>query len=356
MNGEFLTQRDFAALTGLSTATIVKMLKTGAINKSESGRIPKSEVIKVYINRIKKYAEYGTLLITFDKTSEEIEMLKQHFLDSSYADRYRDTIRCYNGVRDIIGVVTKPSSTVDAKTVNEQYNKEVLSLFMQKYCQVVDAYFISLVSVGQFKSFSSLTVVDAYEYLMFGKFSQENDEISSFLSDAVAVKEINQYIQVRFDSIVSELCLVDKNDAPLFSRQMLSKDFFKREGELYKSFFYDTEGKLDPPFLKQNQKVLDNLIKSANGKRTKSSIDSILTDGFVSIINVDSSCANLLQSSGTFVEGDVLSEAYSGIYSKVIVTKSAMELASLVESGLGALPLLLDKTSSASVIYDEKLN
>lgn len=356
MASEFLTQREFAALAGLSTATVVKMIANGTIKKSESGRIPKSEIIKVYINRIKKYAEYGTLIVTFDKTEEEVEILKQRFLDSDYANRFRDTVRCYSGIRDLISVVTKPSSSVNAETVQEQYNKEILSLFMQKYCQVIDAYFTSLASVGTFKTFSALSVFDAYEYLMFGKFSNESDVISSFLADTVAIKEISQYIQLRFDSIISELCLVGENGSPLFSRQSLTKEFFKREGTLYNSFFFDGEGKKNTTFLKLNQKVLDGLINSANGKRAKSSIDSILTDGFVSVINVDSSCVNLLQSSGSFVEGDILSEACCGIYSKVIITKSAKELTSNIDNNLGALPLLLEKTSSASVIYDETLN
>lgn len=355
MGDEFLTQRDFAALTGLSTATVVKRIKNGTITRASSGRIPKSEVIKTYIDRIKKYAEYGTLVITFDKDEDELELLKQHFLSSSYVGKLRDTIRCYSGVRDIIGVVTKPNTSVDAKTVQEQYNKEVLNLFMQKYCQVVDSYFVSLASNGMFKSFSALSVSDAYDYLMFGKFFNVTDASSSFLADAVAVKEINQYVQVRFNSIMTELCLVGQDGSSLFTRDALCKEFFNKEGDLYNSFFFNSNGQKEVVFLTQSQKVVDSLIKSANGRRTKATIDTVLSDGFVSIINVDSSCVNLLQSTGSYVEGDVLSEACCGAYSRVIVNKSATELASCTENGLCVLPMLLQKTSSASVVYDDSL-
>ena len=62
MAKETYTQREFSELTGLSTATIVKMLKLGSIKRAADGKIPASEVEKAMKEKLKKYANKGTLI------------------------------------------------------------------------------------------------------------------------------------------------------------------------------------------------------------------------------------------------------------------------------------------------------
>ena len=57
------TQRKFSELTGLSTATIVKMLNSGELKRASDGKIPESEVTRLIIERIKNYSKYGYLVI-----------------------------------------------------------------------------------------------------------------------------------------------------------------------------------------------------------------------------------------------------------------------------------------------------
>lgn len=73
-----LTQREFAEITGASTATVSAMLKAGVLRKTPDGRIPQGEVEHYFEKEIKKYSGNGTYLLSTADTEEEVLRIKEN--------------------------------------------------------------------------------------------------------------------------------------------------------------------------------------------------------------------------------------------------------------------------------------
>lgn len=69
------THRDFAKAAGISTATVGKMVRQGEIQTTSEGHIPATELTKVYIKRVRKFAAFGTLVLCVDGADSDAEAL-----------------------------------------------------------------------------------------------------------------------------------------------------------------------------------------------------------------------------------------------------------------------------------------
>lgn len=347
MTANLLTQRDFAALAGISTATVVKMIKSGELLKTESGRVPSSELIKILSKRIQKYREFGTLILAFDKTDEEIEEIKKNFLHSDYAKKVKDTLAFYKGMEDIVGTVNKPchKGSVEVELLQEKYNREILVTFMTKYKFIVDTYFTGLAHTGRFKEFNKINVAAAISYLMYGVVPADfiDDAVQAFLDKQSEASVITTEMNSKFDALMRELSLVGDNNQPIFKRTALTPEFFTKSGEVYRSFFFDTQGNRSVLYLKHVAKTADNLAKYANGKHIKSVIDTTLRDGFCSVVSFDSIDESVLC--------QCTEEMTNDFYSRIIVANSRESL--LKSSNMYAVALVTLLNTSNKVIFDE---
>lgn len=347
MTADLLTQRDFAALAGISTATVVKMVRSGELLKTENGRIPSSELIKIFSKRIQKYREFGTLILAFDKTDEEIEEIKKNFLHSDYAKKVKDTLAFYKGMKDIMITMNKPCSecSVEVELLQEKYNREILATLMTKYKFIVDTYFTGLAHTGRFKEFNKINVAAAISYLMYGVVPADfvDDAVQAFLDSQSEATIITREMNSKFDVLMRELNLVGDNNQPIFKRTVLTPEFFKKSGELYKVFFFDAQGNRSVLYLKPVVKTFGNLAKYANGKHIKSVIDTTLSDGFCSVVSYGDIDENVLHQS--------TEEMTSDFYSRIIVANSRESL--LKSPNVYAVALVTLLSTSNKVIFDE---
>lgn len=349
MGDKSYTQRDFAALAGISTATVVKMVKSGELEKNAEGRISGSELQRVILSRIRKYADCGTLIITFGKSDEELDAMKENFLNSKYVKKDKDAIQYYDSINSIVNAVTKPPvSDISLELMQERYNREILTAFATKYKSVIDSYFASLACTRRFECFSRLETSMAYDYLLYGRFLESHaynkESADAFLNSSDCIKDVIQReADAKFDTVMREFNLVGDNNQPLFRRTDLSEEFFKKSGELYNSFFYDSNGNRKVLFIKQCPKIAKNLAAFVTGKHTKSNIDRILSDGFYTIINMNSPADYEM----------VLTTAFSHVYSRIIIANTPEDLSQDDANRLGVLAIALNSDTTLNIVYDE---
>lgn len=358
MTNKTYTQRDFAALVGLSTATIVKMLKRGDIQKDSDGRIPANEVYRIYTMNIAKYKEFGSLLITFDKTDEELEKIKQNYLNSQYAKTYKNTLKFYTSIQDIINTakdINPIKANGNENEISDAYNKRILATFISKYKVIVANYMSTLLDNKEYESFCDLPAKLAYEYLLCGSFSETNGVVEAFLADEEVVKKINQYLDNKFRLLMIELHLYwEREDQLVFNRNILDYDFFKKTGEVYTSYFSNKDAKRPSVHLNRHDKISADLYTRNRGKRITHNLDNILTNGFVFLLNID---CNKLDITSDFIDdytSDLLTVIDSDMYSTAIVTETGNTIKDKCEIYCYSLAPILARKSIKAYIDELK--
>lgn len=320
------TQRDFAAIAGLSTSTIVKMLKRGDIQKDSDGRIPAAELNRIYALNIAKYKEFGSLLITFDKTDEELTEIKQNYINSEYVKQHKNTLNFYTSIQDIIDTATNmnPIKTENNRDeLSDNYNRKILATFISKYKVIVSNYMSTLLDTKEYESFCNLPAKLAYEYLLCGSFSETNGVVEIFLADKEAVKKINQHLDNKFRLLMIELHLYwEKEDQLVFDRALLDYDFFKKTGEVYNSYFSSKNPKRPSVYLNRHEKINVDLSNRNRGQHIKNNLDNLLTDDFVFLLNINSSKLNIGSDYVDDYTRELLTIIDSDMYSTVVITET----------------------------------
>lgn len=287
------SQRDFAHLVGVSTATVANMVKSGEIKKGVDGHIPQAEVQRYYENIVRKLSSRGTLVITLNETEEGINKIKTDF-ERFYADEKQTVPCCFSSVNDIITKASHKESSEDtsvkAALVQEKYNVAVLNSFMQQYKTVVVNYFASLVTDKSYPDFCKLPCEIAFDLLLYGKVFAKgyyDSAVEDFLDSVQGCIDAIQFsINARFDLLMRDLKLVGKNDQLLFRREQLTPEFFECKGALYNSFFYDNSGRKDICYISHNEKIIKAVLGKSQGKKIKENIVNLLDGGFYTICNI----------------------------------------------------------------------
>lgn len=284
------TQRGFAAAAGISTATVVQLIKSGRIQKGEGGRIPATELRKFFIDVMRKCSANGTLMLCVGKSDDEVAELKQSVDESYQANGV--VARYFADINEIIRTAADYTQSEASTKINiVKYNKQVLDAFIKKYKSSAKEYFSNLVSSGRFPEFSNLPASVAYEIVFYGKSAV----------DLSCMSVIQNEMDSRYRVIIDELCLTGDNNAPLFKRTDLDAEFYNKSGAIYNLFVGD-----DPVLLKKCDSILQEVAQSALGSHLKSSIRSLLDDAFYTICNVDG-------------EDNYLELISSGVYGRILV-------------------------------------
>lgn len=287
------SQRDFAHLVGVSTATVANMVKAGEIKKGADGHIPQTEVQRYYENIVRKLSARGTLVITLNETEEGINRIKSDF-ERYYASEKQAVPSYFSSVNDIIAKASHKESsgdtTIEAALVQEKYNVAVLNSFMQQYRAVVVNYFASLVSDGEYPGFCKLPCDIVFDLLLYGKVFAEgyyDSAVEDFLSSVQdCISAIQFSINAKFELLMRDLKLIGKDNQLLFRREHLTPEFFECKGALYNSFFYNNSGMKDICYISHNEKIIKAVLGKSQGKKIKENIINMLDDGFYTICNI----------------------------------------------------------------------
>lgn len=320
------SQREFANLIGVSTATLSNMIKSGEIKKAPDGRIPQIEIQHYYENVIRKYANRGTLIITNQASDTDISSIKESF-ESACIEKEDKTPRYFNSVYEIISEANKfedtGSSEVQMQLLQERYNLAVLSALIQQYQSKAADYFTSLVVNKKYPDFCKLPCEIAFDLILYGKIYVEgyfDSAVEDYLASVDScMQDIQFAMDSRFDLLMRELKLVGKDDQLLFKRTQLTPDFFNKSGSLYNSFFYN-KGKKDVVYIAMNEKIKKTVIGKSQGRKIKDNIENLLSDNFYTICNIDGSdegASKIASVIGSGYYGNLLVMMDESSYSKV---------------------------------------
>lgn len=378
MAKETYTQREFSELTGLSTATIVKMLKLGNIKRAADGKIPASEVEKAMKEKLKKYANKGTLILIFEDSpfpkdaliNAVIEDLKSAQTDVDEEDRV--TPICISSINDIIEKATEGDSKLPTEELIRIYNRRVLKEFMIEYDSMIKDFIHNIAGktlaheskekekreriadtyreIREELPYEALLDLMYYEKVIYFKDNPRQQEVVNNILNSCAddIKRLQMILDAKFDLIMRKLFLVQgdpymdvANATPLFTRSMLSPDFFECRGSLYNSFFKDSTDSCKPVVLRQVPKIAESMKTTLATRRRKANLDTLLKAGYYSIITLNST--NLTSE----FEDALIMNICSGLYNKIVVNLTADDFKSRASA---RLTMGLDIASSTNNI------
>ena len=183
------------------------------------------------------------------------------------------------------------------------------------------SYFADIVSSNRYKGFNDLPCSVGFEILAYGHIITPI-EGSGITMDVIEsedwFKDVNGYMNGIFMNLMEELYLTLDNGTPMFRRQQLTPDFFRRDGLLYKQFFnvINEDGSMTKTImhLKRNDKIFKPLVTRADVGSIKSNIATVLEDGFYTVLNFNLS-ENIKPSALTPLAGQIC----SGLYKTIVV-------------------------------------
>lgn len=292
MTEKLYTQREFSDLAGISTATTVKLLKEGTLKRDVSGKIPSSELRRFYIDFIKRYSAKGTFIICIDDTDEVVADIKTKF-ENLWNLQTGSVPNYITSVDDLVSGALQDVTGLDSAFYNElqqeKYNRRVLTQFITRYKGVVADYLVNLLSEGKYDNLLSLPCNVLWEYFLCDKLpdniTEDMQSILSLNKEKLSMTKLG--LDNRFTELMNELSIKNmETGVLLFSRSDLTLDFFNKEGSLYNSFFFDSNGKKNPVHLGGCSKLTAELANATAGKRFKSNIDKMLSNGFYSVVNI----------------------------------------------------------------------
>ena len=269
------TQRKFSELTGLSTAPIVKMLNSGELKRASDGKIPESEVTRLIIERIKNYSKYGYLVIFVDLPNVDSADLNKLATDYFTSANIPEPVYV-DSVQDIYSLAAKNDDNLLDITKHKAYNEKVLKLFMTKYNNMITTFLNDMQGrisgkkdnkkeekeerEQRYRAIRGKLPYDAIlELAYYGKVLNYHNNLN--MSEInIAVEELQEelnyfqnYLNNQFLDIMKSLYLIKgdpydttkKDIDPIFTRDMLTPNFFMCKDAIYNMFFSSSDKHLD---------------------------------------------------------------------------------------------------------------
>jgi hypothetical protein len=304
MGNKAYTQRDFAALAGISTATVVNMVKNRELSKTPEGRIPQIEIRNIILKRIAKYASKGSIVLTLNEDLDTQAKALDKFLQEQ-VNLSNKSLKFFGSIDDIVNSLTMSNHNSEIKGkyfAVSAYNKKVINTFIDSYKTIVNNLFIDTVSNAKYNNLSNLPASTLYNLMLYDKVDDYDEAIGTYEKD---VNNIQIEIHSLFDNLMRKLYLVNpKNDKELlFNRSDIDADFLNKSfnSELYKLLVIGTENK-GVVELKNCPSIAKDINLSIQGKILKTGIDDLLRNGYYTTFNYNDNVGELLSlvTSGAF--------------------------------------------------------
>lgn len=348
MEEKLYKQKEFADVAGISTATVVKMINTGELEKTLNGKIPESEIYKILEMRIKKFSSKGTLLLTMGDSKAQAEALKLYYLNEFFTDK-KHTPTCVTSIKDLYFDASKKSSIISKNSYQERYNQKVLSLFMIKYKALAKDFVNSIFEEKlftkeeddhhidiDFKGLQSLPGVVLRDFLLYDKVIYEHVDLpKEFIDEEIA--KVQKSLDVcrekfnnKFINLMQKLKLMTGDNKRMFERDKITPKFFDCNDDLYKSFFYglkDGKWVSDIIYLQPVEEINKDIINASSGRTIKTNMENMLKYGFYS--------EEMYKPTDSFEDMFKLSEKICrGYYSNLIINKTKEEFEATAPSNL----------------------
>ena len=311
------TQRKFSELTGLSTATIVKMLNSGELKRASDGKIPESEVTRLIIERIKNYSKYGYLVIFVDLPNVDSADLNKLATDYFTSANIPEPVYV-DSVQDIYSLAAKNDDNLLDITKHKAYNEKVLKLFMTKYNNMITTFLNDMQGrisgkkdnkkeekeerEQRYRAIRGKLPYDAIlELAYYGKVLNYHNNLN--MSEInIAVEELQEelnyfqnYLNNQFLDIMKSLYLIKgdpydttkKDIDPIFTRDMLTPNFFMCKDAIYNMFFSSSDKHGLPIYLRQLPDLAKSIADASQAKTIKTKLDTLLSNGYYTVVNMN---------------------------------------------------------------------
>lgn len=363
MEEKTYTQREFSNITGLSTATIVKMLKNGDLKRADNGEILESEASRIIISKLKDARVKGTLILCFDDSPVTKEQLIAYAVDDiQKTTKSSTTPMKLDSIDDIILKARDIQGGLLPDTMVRLYNIKVLKTFMLSYDSIIKSKLGSLYGQvlgtdGKEKDkrletelkyrelreklpYEVMLDLFYYKKVIYTNSSLDREIIEPLLTSfSDVIEEIQKDLDKDFDVLMKKLFLVnyEKANQPidkcdlLFTRDVLTPSFFECSGTLYNSFLSNKNIGGRPVALKQAPKIAAELKESLDNKRIKANTKSLLESGYYTIVDIKDSTAGVYHSSE---EALIISKLYNGLYSKILINLPQSKFEACISAGL----------------------
>lgn len=368
------TQRKFSELTGLSTATIVKMLNSGELKRASDGKIPESEVIRLIIERIKKYSKYGYLIIFVDLPNVESADLNKLATDYFTSANIPEPVYV-DSVRDIYSLASKNDDNLLDITKHKAYNEKVLKLFMTKYTNMITTFLNDIQGrlsgkkdnkkeekekrEQRYRAIRGKLPYDAIlELAYYDKVLNYHNNLN--MSEInIAIEELHEelnyfqnYLNNQFLDIMKSLYLIKgdpydttKSDTePIFTRDMLTPDFFMCKGAIYNMFFSSSDKHGLPIYLRQLPDLAKSIADASQAKTIKTKLDTLLSNGYYTVVNM-----NYTDSGDDLFK--VSERICGGLYDNVIIGTSREAFEEKAQDSIKMAIKLASTTNHVSINY-----
>ena len=311
------TQRKFSELTGLSTATIVKMLNSGELKRASDGKIPESEVTRLIIERIKNYSKYGYLVIFVDLPNVDSADLNKLATDYFTSANIPEPVYV-DSVQDIYSLAAKNDDNLLDITKHKAYNEKVLKLFMTKYNNMITTFLNDMQGrisgkkdnkkeekeerEQRYRAIRGKLPYDAIlELAYYGKVLNYHNNLN--MSEInIAVEELQEelnyfqnYLNNQFLDIMKSFYLIKgdpydttkKDIDPIFTRDMLTPNFFMCKDAIYNMFFSSSDKHGLPIYLRQLPDLAKSIADASQAKTIKTKLDTLLSNGYYTVVNMN---------------------------------------------------------------------
>lgn len=363
MEEKTYTQREFSNITGLSTATIVKMLKNGDLKRADNGEILESEASRIIISKLKDARVKGTLILCFDDSPVTKEQLIAYAVDDiQKTTKSSTTPMKLDSIDDIILKARDIQSGLLPDTMVRLYNIKVLKTFMLSYDSIIKSKLGSLYGqvlgtddkekdkrletelkyreLREKLPYEVLLDLFYYKKVIYTNSSLDKEIIEPLLASlSDVIEEIQGELDKDFSALMKKLFLVSFEKVNqsvddcnlLFTRDDLTPSFFECSGKLYNSFLSNKNIGGRPVALKQVPKIAAELKESLDNKRIKSNTKSLLESGYYTIVDIKDSTAGVYHSSE---EALIISKLYNGLYSKILINLPQSKFEACISAGL----------------------
>ena len=220
-----VTQRDFATLAGISTTTVVAMLKDGRLQRGSDGKIPPSQIKDILLNRLRSQFKIGDLLITLnaDKDEQAKAILALLAAEIKEGNNSLIAIQDKEALYQYITEFKAPEETNNFvhKTL---YNKKILHNFINSYIKVMENTFFEFLKDDSFRELCSLPANVLHDFIFYDQLPEEYNGVACITS-----------VRDRLDSLFSDLMIANglvkssETNELLFSRKDISASFLDKK-------------------------------------------------------------------------------------------------------------------------------
>lgn len=296
-----LTQREFAVLAGISTTTVVAMLKDGRLQRSSDGKISPDQLRNIVLDRLKKQVKTGDLLITLNADKEEqakaiMALLKAEIAEgnkSLIAAPYKDSLYEY---------IIKFKAPVENNNFVQKnlYNKKMLHNFINNYIKVMENTFFEFLRDDSFEDLCSIPANILYDFIFYDKLPEQYTGVACLDS---AQNKLNSI----FDELMISSGFVKSLETKelLFSRKDITASFLakKTSNLLYNDILVNN---IKPVVVANTTSKLQ--IYEEENRNIDAGLTSLVENGYYTLINCKDSInyIGLLNALGT------------GLYNKLV--------------------------------------